>query len=433
MEELNVEKYSESNCILSFYEEYTSTYRCKYIAEVYNAYLQKEKILKAYELYDLEHKVETQFIDWSRKEGELRKKESIELSVEQRNQSYQKDLQDIDNILLYTLSINNAIDWNSLKEVNTFTKSKPLPRAFDKLSDWELKNKPTLLALPQEPQPIDYMPHLSLIEKLYLPLKRKKEEECARRFKQDYEEWVESVAQIKEQNDTLLEIYHEKKQEKEKDYHDRDEKEIKDWENEKDKFYMSQQLHNTSVDAFKEKYIKYDKKAIEKYCELVLNNSKYPDFISKKFTLEFNQESRLLIVEYQLPDISHFPTKKECKYIKHKGEYKVTFISSLELDKIYEKALYDITLRSIHELYEADVINAIQLINFNGWVNCIDKATGISTNNCIISIQVEKNEFLKIHLINVDSKSCFKKLKGVSCSKLSAITPIRPIIQIAKK
>jgi len=71
-------------------------------------------------------------------------------------------------------------------------------------------------------------------------------------------------------------------------------------------------------------------------------------------------------------------------------------------------------------------------MTLNGWVNAINKATGKTVNSCIVSIQVKKQDFIDIDLMNVDPKICFKNLKGIGSSKLSGITPIQPIIQVNK-
>ena len=47
---------------------------------------------------------------------------------------------------------------------------------------------------------------------------------------------------------------------------------------------------------------------------------------------------------------------------------------------MYDKLLYDISLRTLHELFEADAINAIDSIVFNGWVTTVNKATGKNEN-----------------------------------------------------
>ena len=59
---------------------------------------------------------------------------------------------------------------------------------------------------------------------------------------------------------------------------------------------------------------------------------------------------------------------KEVKYIATRDEYKESFITDAAVRKMYDKLLYDITLRTLHELFEADALNAIDSIVFNGWV-----------------------------------------------------------------
>ena len=53
--------------------------------------------------------------------------------------------------------------------------------------------------------------------------------------------------------------------------------------------------------------------------------------------------------------------------------------------------------------------------------------------NCILSIQVNREQFKKTNLQFVDPKLCFKAFKGVSASKLSEISPITPILQFDKE
>lgn len=173
-----------------------------------------------------------------------------------------------------------------------------------------------------------------------------------------------------------------------------------------------------------------DENAILEYCELVLSRSEYPDQFPQRFELEYNNETKILIVEYSLPNIGQLPTLNEVKYIKN--ELKEYHISESQRLKLFDATMYKIVLRTIHELFEADAANAIDLISFNGWVEDINKSTGKSENNCILSIQARKTEFMEIDLVYVDPKACFKSLKGVGSSKLSGLTPVQPIIQINK-
>lgn len=166
------------------------------------------------------------------------------------------------------------------------------------------------------------------------------------------------------------------------------------------------------------------------YCELVLNNSEYPDSFPKDFDLEYNPDNKLLIIEYVLPAPEDFPKLSEVKYITTKKELKEYFISDTQFSKIYDTSIYNICLRTLHEMFEADKANGIDIVVFNGWVETVNKATGKKVNNCIVSVQARKDEFIQIELANVDAKACFKSLKGVGSSKLSGITAVQPLIQV---
>jgi restriction system protein len=109
------------------------------------------------------------------------------------------------------------------------------------------------------------------------------------------------------------------------------------------------------------------------------------------------------------------------------------FLSEGERNRLYDDAVYRICLRSLHELFEADVVNALAAISFNGWVRSVDKATGKEVNACILSIQVKKDEFQARNLQNVDPKTCFKDMKGVGSSKLHSLTPVAPVLAISRK
>ena len=50
-----------------------------------------------------------------------------------------------------------------------------------------------------------------------------------------------------------------------------------------------------------------------------------------------------------------------------------------------------------------------------------------------MSIQVSRTEFEPINLAQVDPKACFRKLKGVSASKLQSLAAVAPVAQINRE
>jgi len=205
------------------------------------------------------------------------------------------------------------------------------------------------------------------------------------------------------------------------------------WQKRKDVFFANQKSQNISIETLKNQFQSGDYMAINKVCKMILKDSMYPLSFEKEIITEYNPENRLLIVEYRLPSPDDISTLKEVKYISTNIEIREVNLSEVQLRKLYDDTIYKITLRSIHELFAADVINGIEAVSFNGWVRAINKATGNEEVTCILSIQVKKEDFERINLANVDPNACFKSFKGIGSSDLSGLSSIQPILQTQKK
>jgi len=237
-------------------------------------------------------------------------------------------------------------------------------------------------------------------------------------FLQEYEAWVKACQVVNLGNEML------------------DSKRcmaIEAWNTAAAEYSAKQDHENAAIDNRKAQYEALVPDAVSDYCELVLSASEYPDSFPKEFELEYISGTKILVVDYSLPAPEHLPRVKEVKYVKAKDDMVEVCLSEIELNRIYDGALYQICLRTIHELFDADVANALSAIAFNGWVKSIDKATGKDVNGCVISVQTTKEEFQKIELANVDPKACFKTLKGIGSSKLHSLTPIAPVLKINRE
>jgi restriction system protein len=140
-----------------------------------------------------------------------------------------------------------------------------------------------------------------------------------------------------------------------------------------------------------------------------------------------------VVIDYRLPAPNDLPTLKETRYIAARDEFRETHLKDKEIEVLYGRAIYQVALRTIHELFEADEIDAIDAVVFNGWVHHTDPRSGQDTKACITSIQTTKREFEQINLAAVDPKQCFRALKGVAASTLTSLVPVAPILQLNKK
>ncbi|MBR6687057.1 MAG: restriction endonuclease [Paludibacteraceae bacterium] len=161
-----------------------------------------------------------------------------------------------------------------------------------------------------------------------------------------------------------------------------------------------------------------------------LKSSNYGSVFNQ--SLECMFENGMLVIDYELPDISKYPAIKEYKHVLSTNEINIKKQSESYISKGYEKALYAITLRTIYETFCVDKDSEIKIVTFNGFISSINPSTGLMERKCILSIQVAKERFTQINIVNVDPKSCFKSLKGVSAAKLITLSPINPILSFNK-
>jgi restriction system protein len=385
--------------------------------------LNEHKTISAPKIDILEKKANLQVQKWRKRWAlvELRrniseKKEASLEEAERRTKEAQADLEKVENLLVYTTSIDDTIDWESLKKKDKFKESKP-----------SRPEKETYKEIPPSPDKLSsqFTPTFSSFENIFKSKREKKIKEYGKKYIKAVQEWENLKKDVEIQNKKIDSNYEVVL----KQWDD----EVKKWEERKNLFYQNQTTYNDKIEKLKESYFNKDVVAIVEYCEMVLNNSDYPDSFPKNFELEYNPANQILIVEYQLPNQENLPSIKEVKYVPSKKELKKYFLSEVQLNKMYDNAIYQIALRTIHELFEADAANVIAAISFNGWVDATNKATGIKENICILSIQTKKESFMQIQLANIDPKVCFKNLKGVASIKLSSLTPIQPILQISKK
>ena len=408
------------------------TLKQKYIAEIKHLGLNDYKVFTSYDKGVLQNMVEAHVSKISEKWDEHVQKRDIKTEAFKRTIKAGRILTEIDNILLDALEKDSVDYWEFLIDKRDFELKPP-----DKIINDKLKPPviPRLEVLPKSPDVL--LPEQVKISVLGKLFKSQKEFEINRALennKKEYAIWLQKCKDVESRNKPKRDLYDEEVKKYENDVKKIDKKYKKDfeaWEAKKAEFEEKQIISNSKVDLLKNRYFNNESEAIVEYCELILSKSKYPECFPKSFDFEYISQTKILIIECFLPSVDELPTLKEVKFISNK--YKEYHITESQINKMYDSLMYKITLKRMFEIFNSDSIEAIEAISFNGWVNAINKATGKKENNCILSIQAKKSEFLEIDLEHVDAKTCFKKLKGVSSSVLTGLTAIQPILQINRE
>lgn len=352
-------------------------------------------------VYSWEQKWERQQAAEARKEAALQKTQNVEEAKEQTKKA-QIVLDSMQKLLRDTLTVDDTVNWSTLKNTTSFPKPEP--------------KKPNLAIISPEPKPEDFQKPISIFS-IVFGQKEKVLERQHQEFRSALEQWEKDKKKTISANKRTEKLFKEK---------------LAKWQSEKEAFENTQQVLNDKVDALRKRYLSSDEEAVVEYCEIVLTNSKYPDEFPSDFEIEYSAPSGMLVVDFALPDIEALPKMASVRYIASRDTFEEKYLSEAKLKAMYNSVCYQIAIRTLHELFEADSVSALEAVTFNGYVTRTNPATGHLETNCILSVQANKTEFSGINLESVDAKACFRALKGVGSANLATITPVKPLLELDK-
>ena len=378
------------------------------------------KTLKSSEFYLLRGKIEDTMHSWEKKYQrhlDTQHKESRTASADDMNRTAKEAIEALRSILTHTLEVDDAIDWDAIKRKDAFrikpeemfdNGDKPdfiqfnaygCPTSFDQLNP------------PSEPTFEKVKNKYGLFSKLFRGGAIRSD------FEQRRDQWRAQLEQTGKDNTDREVTYDEA---------------VTTFETKKRAFEEEMHRDNDALEDMQSRYKKADPEAVEEYCDLVLNGSEYPDYFPQNWTLEYRADSCLVVIDYDLPSPDQLPTVESYKYVKTRDEIIEKPMTEAARKKLYDSVIYQICIRTIHELFEADVVNALGAVAFNGLVTNTNLATGLRETKTIISVSADKDEFMAFDLSQVDPKATFKRLKGVAAATLVDLTPIPPIIKLDK-
>lgn len=180
--------------------------------------------------------------------------------------------------------------------------------------------------------------------------------------------------------------------------------------------------------------IDYEEKtpyAINRYLQETLKKFEPKIKWDYDFEVDYREQSREAIINITLPDNTAIPNQHDYKYIKSKDEIVYKNRKQSEIEENYKYLICNIVLGTIYKAFNSDLIDAIDTVTVNGFVDTIDKSTGRKIFPCILSVCTTKEELSQFDLFNIDPLACIKGLKAsisINPHEYVAIKPIRQII-----
>lgn len=196
----------------------------------------------------------------------------------------------------------------------------------------------------------------------------------------------------------------------------------------RDRFSARVAAYNAEVDRFAAAVANADPESLVEYFGMVLGNSVYPEGFPQRYRLAYLPGDRQLVVEYHLPPVDVVPTVKEFRYDRASDGMRTVGRTPEEVRDRYLNVLAQVTLRTVHEIVEADRGGLIERIVFNGVVDTLDRRTGNAVRPCLVSLCTDRETFAAIRLRHVDPVACVHHLDARVSTSPDELTGVRAVL-----
>jgi restriction system protein len=373
--------------------------------------------------------------------------EAQKLLAETMTEEAQAELNALRTVLSAALARPERLSWGAIQPRRRFEVPRPRKGAAPQ--------RPLAIAFPPEPAPTParaqpreaaFSPVIGFLDRLWKPRRIARVADAAARYQQALSRWkldeaaahAEDTKRLAQWTQACLDaqrraddasMSHENQlQALERSY----QADVAGWVEQQAQFDAALRSEIEAFADLQMRYVAKETDAVVEFSEMILAASEYPSSCPREFDVAYDGEAQLLIVDYNLPAPEALPRLAEVTYKTSTDSFTEKHVTDAKAGDLYDDLLYQITLRTIHELFSADTASVLQSIIFNGYVTALDKGTGTEVTACILSLHAPRDRFSAIALDKVDSKACFRQLKGVGSSKLHGIAAVAPIMSISR-
>jgi restriction system protein len=183
---------------------------------------------------------------------------------------------------------------------------------------------------------------------------------------------------------------------------------------------------NARLDDLINRFEANDPAAVEEYVGIVFSNSIYPDAIAADSDIDFSYSSDLreLSITLLFPPPGVIPSTKSYRYVRTNDEITETKLTQKDVATRYANLINNMTLRTVHEVWESDRTQKIDSISLIGGVNHVDPAVGKDVFVQLIALAVHREDFMQIDLSRITPSETLKHLRAVMSKAPHRLTPI---------
>jgi restriction system protein len=156
--------------------------------------------------------------------------------------------------------------------------------------------------------------------------------------------------------------------------------------------------------------------AIQDYIGIVMSNSVWPDAFPVNVEHRFDLASRELTLVATVPAPSSVPNIKEYRYVKSKDEEATTLLTAKAQKDRYTSAVWQVAVRVVHEVFEADRSAKINSISLTVGASHISPSTGLHETVPFAVVAADRATFTAFDLTSVVPLATLQHL-GAALSK----------------
>jgi restriction system protein len=186
---------------------------------------------------------------------------------------------------------------------------------------------------------------------------------------------------------------------------------------------------HAEVEAFRAAFAAGEPSAVVEYFALVLERSHYPEGFQQDFKLAYIPESRQLVIQYGLPGFGVVPAVAEYRYVRSGDKITQKACSVRERQDRYKRVVSAVTVRTLHEVFESDRSEIAETIVFNGHVDTINDATGKQEYPCVITLMTTRQSFMDRDFARIDPLACLLDLSASVSKNPAELAPVRPVLE----
>jgi restriction system protein len=318
--------------------------------------------------------------------------------VEDKNEALKEYIQELRDVLGYTLSINDTISFDSLRSRVEFPQF-AIPKVIaEPLAEPVIEHFFAGIKSPNW--------FMSLFPKV-----KAKHEETLKKTKAAYQNAFDQFKASEVQRQTQITKLRQQ------------------YEAERTTFHRKQEEQNAEVKDFEKAYFEGDRDAIIAYCSMVLERSVYPENIPHEFRVTYSAESKELVIEVDLPRSEIVPTVLEYRYVRARDAIDTRARKQTEIKELYQDIIAAMALRTIHEVLESDQGEHVHVVTFNGFVHTIDPTTGRDIRPCLISVRTTRERFEELDLSRVEKRTCLRNLGAQVSPRPDERIAVKPLVE----